>query len=166
MSQGGAHVVERGVRRARGEPGAADHRAQPPGGLRRRPSWPPSGPACDAAADGLDVSIVRPRTILGHGRLGIFGILFDWIADGADPIVLGDGTNRYQFVHADDLADVCLLAGGRSGPSIFNVGTDRFGTMREALEHLCAARRHGRTGPLAARRARRARRCRPAPRCA
>ena len=58
-----------------------------------------------AAAAGLDVTIVRPRTILGHGRLGIFGILFDWIADGADPIVLGDGTNRYQFVHADDLAD-------------------------------------------------------------
>ena len=96
-----------------------------------------------AAADGLDVSIVRPRTILGHGRLGIFGILFDWIADGADPIVLGDGTNRYQFVHADDLADVCLLAGARSGPSIFNAGTDRFGTMREALGHLC---RHAGTG--------------------
>ena len=96
-----------------------------------------------AAADGLDVSIVRPRTILGHGRLGIFGILFDWIADGADPIVLGDGTNRYQFVHADDLADVCLLAGARSGPSIFNAGTDRFGTMGEALEHLC---RHAGTG--------------------
>ncbi|MFZ4811718.1 MAG: NAD-dependent epimerase/dehydratase family protein, partial [Ilumatobacteraceae bacterium] len=45
--------------------------------------------AClDAAAAGLDVSIVRPRTILGHGRLGIFGILFDWIADGADVVVL------------------------------------------------------------------------------
>ena len=96
-----------------------------------------------AAADGLDVSIVRPRTILGHGRLGIFGILFDWIADGADPIVLGDGTNRYQFVHADDLADVCLLAGASSGPSIFNAGTDRFGTMGEALEHLC---QHAGTG--------------------
>jgi nucleoside-diphosphate-sugar epimerase len=90
-----------------------------------------------AAADGLDVSIVRPRTILGHGRLGIFGILFDWIADGADPIVLGDGSNRYQFVHADDLAEVCLLAAGRSGPGIFNAGTDRFGTMAEALGHLC-----------------------------
>ena len=69
-----------------------------------------------AAADGLDVTIVRPRTILGHGRLGIFGILFDWIADGADPIVLGDGSNRYQFVHADDLAAVCLLAGDAAGP--------------------------------------------------
>ena len=83
------------------------------------------------------------RTILGHGRLGIFGILFDWIADGADPIVLGDGTNRSQFVHADDLADVCLLAGAHPGPSIFNAGTDRFGTMGEALAHLC---RHAGTG--------------------
>ena len=95
--------------------------------------------AClDAAAKGLDVSIVRPRTILGHGRLGIFGILFDWIADGADVVVLGDGSNRYQFVHADDLADVCLLASQHSGPMIVNAGTDRFGTMRESLESLCA----------------------------
>jgi nucleoside-diphosphate-sugar epimerase len=100
--------------------------------------------AClDAAAHGLDVSIVRPRTILGHGRLGIFGILFDWIADGADVVVLGKGNNRYQFVHADDLAEVCLLAAQRSGPMIVNAGTDRFGTMRESLESLC---RHADTG--------------------
>ena len=96
-----------------------------------------------AAAAGLDVTIVRPRTILGHGRLGIFGILFDWIADGADPIVLGDGTNRYQFVHADDLAAVCLLAADHAGPAVFNAGTDRFGTMHEALAGLCA---HAGTG--------------------
>ena len=100
--------------------------------------------AClDAAAHGLDVSIVRPRTILGHGRLGIFGILFDGIADGADVAVLGDGSNRYQFVHADDLAEVCLLAAGVEGPMIVNAGTDRFGTMRESLESLC---RHAGTG--------------------
>lgn len=100
--------------------------------------------AClDAVSRGLDVSIVRPRTILGHGRLGIFGILFDWIADGADVVVLGDGSNRYQFVHADDLADVCLLAAQRSGPMIVNAGTDRFGTMRESLVSLC---RHAGTG--------------------
>ena len=100
--------------------------------------------AClDAATHGLDVSIVRPRTILGHGRLGIFGILFDWIADGADVPVLGDGSNRYQFVHADDLAEVCLLAAGVEGPMIVNAGTDRFGTMRESLESLC---RHAGTG--------------------
>ena len=96
-----------------------------------------------AAADGLDVTIVRPRTIVGHGRLGIFGILFDWIADGADPFVLGDGSNRYQFVHADDLAALCVAPRRRSGPAIFNAGTDRFGTMREAIEHVCA---HAGTG--------------------
>ncbi len=95
--------------------------------------------AClDACRSGLDVSIVRPRTILGHGRLGIFGILFDWVADGADPIVLGDGTNRYQFVHAEDLADACILAGAAAGPGIYNIGTDRFGTMFETLDHLCS----------------------------
>jgi nucleoside-diphosphate-sugar epimerase len=100
--------------------------------------------AClDACRGGLDVSIVRPRTILGHGRLGIFGILFDWIADGADPIVLGSGANRYQFVHAEDLADACIAAAGVTGPGVFNIGTDRFGTMFEALDNLC---RHAGTG--------------------
>ncbi len=100
--------------------------------------------AClDAVRNGLDVTIVRPRTILGHGRLGIFGILFEWVADGADIFVLGDGSNRYQFVHADDLADVCVLAGAKAGPAVFNAGSDRFGTMRDGLESLCA---HAGTG--------------------
>ncbi len=100
--------------------------------------------AClEAASRGLDVTIVRPRTILGHGRLGIFGILFEWVADGADIFVLGNGDNRYQFVHADDLAEVCVRASATSGAAVFNVGTDRFGTMRESLEALCA---HAGTG--------------------
>lgn len=100
--------------------------------------------AClNAVREGLDVTIVRPRTILGHGRLGIFGILFEWVADGADIFVLGDGSNRYQFVHADDLAEACLLASAATGPAVFNVGTDRFGTMRESLASLCT---HAGTG--------------------
>ena len=88
-------------------------------------------------SEGLDVSIVRPRTILGHGRLGIFQILFEWIRQGYNVPVLGRGDNVYQFVHADDLAEACILAGSRSGPGLYNCGTDRFGTMRQALEHLC-----------------------------
>jgi nucleoside-diphosphate-sugar epimerase len=93
---------------------------------------------CRAAVSrGLDVTIVRPRTILGHGRLGIFGILFDWIADGAVVPVLGSGDNRYQFVHAEDLASACILAGDRDGPATYNIGAEQFGTMREAVEHLC-----------------------------
>ncbi|MCB9608244.1 MAG: NAD-dependent epimerase/dehydratase family protein [Polyangiaceae bacterium] len=85
---------------------------------------------------GLDVSIVRPRTVLGHGRLGIFSILFDWVRRGKPLYLLGSGNNRYQFVHADDLAAVCVAAGKRAGASIFLAGTDRFGTMRELLGGL------------------------------
>ena len=95
--------------------------------------------AClDAVTRGLDVSIIRPRTILGHGRLGIFGILFDWIADGADPLVLGSGANRYQFVHADDLAAACLLESDRAGHAILNIGAVDVHTMYDTLAALCA----------------------------
>ena len=97
----------------------------------------------DAVAAGLDVTIVRPRTILGHGRLGIIAILFEFVADGAPVFVLGGGDNRYQFVHADDLADACLRAGDRAGPSVYNIGALEFGTMRETLQALVD---HAQTG--------------------
>lgn len=67
---------------------------------------------------GLDVSIVRPRTMLGHGRLGIFQILFEWIRQGYNVPVLGKGNNLYQFVHSDDLAEACILAAGRPGAEL------------------------------------------------
>lgn len=85
---------------------------------------------------GLDVSIVRPRTVLGHGRLGIFQILFEWVRRGRPVYTLGDGSNPYQFVHADDLTDVCLRADRLAGGGTFLAGTDRFGTMRELLTGL------------------------------
>ena len=85
---------------------------------------------------GLDVSVVRPRTVLGHGRLGIFQILFEWVRRGQPLYLLGRGDNRYQFVHADDLAGVCLRADEHRGYSVCLAGTDRFGTMRELLEGL------------------------------
>ncbi|HPY31041.1 MAG TPA: NAD-dependent epimerase/dehydratase family protein [Verrucomicrobiota bacterium] len=99
---------------------------------------------CQAFAErGLDVTIIRPRTIMGHGRLGIFQILFEWIREGHNVPVLGRGDNVYQFVHADDLADACLRAAAQPGPTLYHCGAARFGTMRETLESLCA---HARTG--------------------
>ncbi|MCU1466598.1 MAG: nucleoside-diphosphate-sugar epimerase [Actinomycetia bacterium] len=97
----------------------------------------------DAVAGGLDVTIVRPRTVLGHGRLGVIALLFEFVADGAPVFVLGRGDNRYQLVHANDLADACLRAGDRAGPSVYNVGALEFGTMRETLQALVE---HAQTG--------------------
>lgn len=90
----------------------------------------------EAVGSGLDVTIVRPRTILGHGRLGIMAILFELVAEGAPVFVLDGGHNRYQLVHADDLADACLLAADRPGPSTYNIGATEFGTMRDMLQAL------------------------------
>lgn len=92
---------------------------------------------------GLDVTMIRPRTIMGHGRLGIFQMLFEWIREGYNVPVLGRGDNVYQFVHADDLADACILAADRPGAAVYNCGAEKFGTMRQVLEHLCA---HAKTG--------------------
>ena len=92
---------------------------------------------------GLSCSIVRPRTVLGTGRLGIFQILFEWIYQGRNIPVLGSGDNIYQFVHADDLANACISAGEAYQEGIFNVGTDRFGSMREVLQNLV---NHANTG--------------------
>ena len=87
---------------------------------------------------GINVSIIRPRTIMGPGRLGIFSILFDWIERGYNVPVFNGGNNVYQFVHSDDLADATILASAKSGFNAYNIGTEKYGTMREVLSSLCA----------------------------
>lgn len=97
----------------------------------------------ELARDGLDITIIRPRTIMGHGRLGIMQILFEWIRQGKNVPVFDGGNNVYQFVHADDLAAACIAAAERPGPATYNIGAAEFGTMRETLEGLIA---HAKTG--------------------
>ena len=87
---------------------------------------------------GLNLSIIRPRTILGHGRLGIFSILFRWISEGINIPVLDNGQNIYQFLHADDLAEACILSAFHEDRfSTFNIGAPDYNTMRITLENLC-----------------------------
>jgi nucleoside-diphosphate-sugar epimerase len=91
---------------------------------------------CERA--GLKLVVIRPRTILGEGRLGIFQILFEWIQAGKDVYVIGGGRGGFQFIHAHDLMDFYMLALDQDKPGVYNVGTDRFGTLREGLERLIA----------------------------
>jgi len=85
---------------------------------------------------GTALIVIRPRTILGLGRLGIFQILFEWIAAAQNVFVIGDGNIPFQFVQADDLIDAYMLVLRLGKPGIYNVGAARFGTLREALENL------------------------------
>jgi nucleoside-diphosphate-sugar epimerase len=92
---------------------------------------------CQSFAGDLDVSIVRPRTIIGHGRLGIMQIVFEWIRQGRNVPVLGGGHNLYQFVHADDCVSACIAA-SEAPPVIALAGAEDFCSMRATLEGLIA----------------------------
>lgn len=83
-----------------------------------------------------DLFVIRPRTILGAGRLGIFQILFEWMRESRNIYVIGHGKHLFQFVHANDLMDAYMKIVDMNKPGTYNVGTDRFGTLREALENL------------------------------
>jgi nucleoside-diphosphate-sugar epimerase len=85
---------------------------------------------------GMQLITIRPRATLGAGRLGIFQILFEWIRDNRNVYVIGNGNIKFQFVHAHDLMDFYMLALDAGKPGTYNVGTDRFGTLRGDLEHL------------------------------
>ena len=84
----------------------------------------------------LPLIVIRPRTILAKSRLGIFQILFEWIKEGRNIYVIGDGNTKFQFIHALDLLDAYMLIMAEGKPGNYNIGTDRFGTLREALENL------------------------------
>lgn len=86
---------------------------------------------------GVEVKIVRPRTILGLGRLGIFGILFGWVSKGINIYTLGKGDGPYQFIHAEDLAEGITRASKLKGDFEFNLGALEYGTFKEDLHNLC-----------------------------
>lgn len=86
---------------------------------------------------GLDIVILRPRTIVGKGRLGLFQILFSWIADNKNIYVIGAGKNLFQYLSESDLIDACLLSIERDCRNEdFNLGSDEFKTVKEGLQGL------------------------------
>ena len=78
-------------------------------------------------------SIIRPRPIVGKGRLGIFEILFDWVIDNKKIPIIGSGNNKFQFAHIDDLVDVSIETAEKNISGIFNIGTDSYQTLKKDL---------------------------------
>ena len=90
----------------------------------------------DYLARGLDTTILRPRFIVGPGRLGLLTILFEWIRLGRSIYTIGSGKNRFQMVSVDDLIEACVLTQDRARGEIINVGADRVPTVYELLSDL------------------------------
>ncbi len=79
----------------------------------------------------FDVVILRCPTVIGGGRLGLLAILFEFIHEGKTVWVVGEGSNRYQFIYANDLVCACIAAMRAQGSDTFHVGSDNVQSLRE-----------------------------------
>lgn len=86
---------------------------------------------------GLNITIFRPRLIIGEGRLGILEKLFKLIDANLPVPMIGNGKNYYQFISVSDSADVCLRAVDKGFPNEeYNVGSLNPPTVKELLGDL------------------------------
>ncbi|MBW3139295.1 NAD(P)-dependent oxidoreductase [Ferrimonas balearica] len=74
--------------------------------------------------EGFDITIFRPRLIIGPGRLGILEKLFKLIDMNLPVPTIGSGNNHYQFISVSDCAEACLAAIDAGYPNrAFNLGS-------------------------------------------
>lgn len=88
---------------------------------------------------GLCVPVLRPKTFAGPYRLGVFQIINDWVKDGKNIPIIGDGNNRYQLLHINDLNEAIYVTSttkNRKANDTFNVGAKKFSTLRGDLQKL------------------------------
>lgn len=87
--------------------------------------------------EGLNVSIFRPRLIIGPGRLGILTNLFRLIGRNLPVPLIGNGSNHYQMISVFDCASaaVCSAQKGVINGE-FNLGSLNPPTVRELLEGM------------------------------
>jgi len=94
--------------------------------------------ACEAARQsGLRVTVLRPRLIIGPGRIGILKRLFDRIRLGRCIPLIGNGRNRYQMVSVADVAAACRLAVETRAEGAFNLGSDAPIPVMDLIRDLC-----------------------------
>jgi len=87
----------------------------------------------------LNVVIIRCPTIIDSGRLGLLAILFEFIQDGKKVWVVGDGSNRYQFIYAQDLAAACIQALDYHQSDLFHIGSENVVSLRRVYEAVIRA---------------------------
>lgn len=78
--------------------------------------------------------IIRPRTILGTGRSGIFSIFFAFIAGNIPLPLPNSGKQIIQFVHVEDLAALSIHLGQERVPGIWPAASPEPKSLKEYLQ--------------------------------
>ena len=87
--------------------------------------------------NGFNITIFRPRLIIGPGRLGILEKLFKLIDMNLPVPTIGNGKNYYQFISVSDCAEAVLCAVEKGVPNEeYNLGSLNPPTVNELLSGL------------------------------
>lgn len=80
--------------------------------------------AADWRERGMDITLFRPRLIIGPGRLGILTKLFKLVDMNLPVPMIGSGKNPYQFISVFDCADAAYRAWKAGVPNeAYNLGS-------------------------------------------
>ena len=86
---------------------------------------------------GFQVTLFRPRLIIGPGRLGILSKLFKLVDMNLPVPMIGSGRNPYQFISVFDCADACVRACEAGFPNeAYNLGSLNPPSVRKLLGRL------------------------------
>ncbi|PXA96893.1 NAD(P)-dependent oxidoreductase [Nostoc sp. 3335mG] len=93
--------------------------------------------AADWREKGMNITLFRPRLIIGPGRLGILAKLFKAIDHNLPVPMIGSGKNPYQFISVFDCASAAYAAYKAGVPNeVYNLGSLNPPTTRKLLSDL------------------------------
>ncbi len=84
----------------------------------------------------LNISIFRCPIIVDKSRAHRLGVLFEFLKDNCTLWILGDGSNKLQFVSASDLFFAIEKSLKLKGKHVYNIGCDKVETIKETFEYL------------------------------
>jgi len=88
---------------------------------------------------GMNISVLRPRMIIGPGRLGVLTKLFRLIRAGLPVPMIGNGKNHYQMISVFDCVTAVEQVMRHGVPNMtFNLGSEKPPQVRELLAALIA----------------------------
>jgi nucleoside-diphosphate-sugar epimerase len=103
------------------------------------------------ARAGIDATVLRYFNTYGPGQtptpyVGVITTFVDTLLRGEPPVVFGDGEQRRDFIHVDDVVRATKASlGPRAAGRVFNVGTGHGTSVNELATRLIAKLRPGLT---------------------